>query len=100
MMHTSMLQHDDLDMMGLQELDSTMSIFESSHAEGSQLSRVSSYETPASQPYMSPYSQTITVQVPDDHISKELEDDEEMNFPPARSVYMFDIRSARKYHHA
>jgi hypothetical protein len=91
-MHPSLMHHDDLDMMGLQELDSAMSIFESSHAEGSQLSRASSYDTPSSQPYMSPYSQTITVHVPDDHMARTEElEDEEMSFTPARSVYMSNM---------
>lgn len=87
-MDNSITHHDDLNLMGMQELDSTMSIFESSHVEGSPISRSSSYDTPSSFNYISPYSHTITVQTPFEPLTKleQTAESDQIHFAETRFV--------------
>lgn len=69
-MDTSMTQHDDLNLMGMQELDSTLSIFESSHSRDSPTAGSSNYQFENSMDLTETLSNTIIVQSPVEHYSK------------------------------
>ena len=65
-----MTQHDDLNLMGMQELDSTLSIFDSSHPREPSTTASSNYQFENSVEFSETLSHTIVVDLPADHYSK------------------------------
>lgn len=69
-MDTPMTNHDDLNLMGMQELDSTLSIFESSHHREASTATSSNYQFENSLEFTETLSHTIVVDSPGDHYTK------------------------------
>jgi lysine-specific histone demethylase 1 len=70
-MDNAMTNHDDLNLMGMQELDSTLSIFESSHAgDAASTPGTSNYDFESTLNFNESLSQTIVVQTPVDQFPK------------------------------
>ena len=69
-METPMSQHDDLNLMGMQELDSTLSIFDTSRPRETSTATSPSYQFDNPMDFTEDGSHTIVVQTSADQYSK------------------------------